>query len=68
MIETDVTEEIRDCWISIFYDDSFTIELRQWIEENIRHKWSLNGWSGVIGCILYFENEEDAVAFKLRWQ
>ncbi len=67
MEETDVTEEIRDSWIAIDYDDSFTTELCRWIEENMRHNWSLDGWSGVIGCILYFEVEGDATAFKLRW-
>ena len=67
MIETDVTEEIRDNWIELYYEDSFVSEIRWWIEGNVRHNWSIDGWSGVIGCILYFENEGDAIAFKLRW-
>jgi len=67
MIETDITDEIRDNWIDIYYDDSFTVEVREWIVENVKDDWSVDGWSGVIGCILYFEDEGDAIAFKLRW-
>lgn len=62
-----VTKEIEDTWLEIYYDDSFTVEVREWIVENVKDDWSVVGWSGVIGCILYFKDEEDAMAFKLRW-
>jgi len=62
-----LTDEVRDTWAIISYDDSFTVGVREWIVENVKNNWAVDGWSGVVGCFLYFENEGDAVAFKLRW-
>ena len=62
-----ITNKIRDTWAIISYDDSFTVGIREWIIENVKNDWAVDGWSGVAFCTLYFEDEGDAVAFKLRW-
>ncbi len=62
-----ITSEVSDTWAVVSYDDSFTVGVREWIVENVKNNWAVDGWSGVPSCILYFENEGDAVAFKLRW-
>ena len=62
-----ITTEIRDIWVIISYDDSFTVGVREWIVKNVKNDWAVDGWSGVPFCILYFENKTDAMAFKLRW-
>ncbi len=68
MPEIHTTELIRQNWIHVHYDDdSFTVELHKWMKTNMTNNWAVDGWSGVIGCIIYFEEETDAMAFKLRW-
>jgi len=43
-----------------------TIDL--WIRENIKHAWQLWMISGEMNRpVYYFENESDALLFKLRW-
>ncbi len=65
--ETPLTHSIHRNWIQINCDDSFTVELRQWMEENMNHNWSLAAYSGWISCYIYFEDESDAMAFKLTF-
>lgn len=54
-------------WKHFLYDDNFTNEIHEWLDENIKNKWSVFGISGFIGCEIFFEKNEDMVAFKLRW-
>lgn len=62
-----MTENINESNDVVFLDASFTIEISKWMQENIKGSWDHDGISGVIGCSVYFENSEDAIAFKLRW-
>ncbi len=36
--------------------------IKEWNNENLRRKWLLMDY-----CTMAFKDEEDAVAFKLRW-
>lgn len=62
-------EEMANCanWPYIYWQESFTTDLREWLNENVKGQWWHTGTSGYVGCSIIFENEEDAMAFKLRW-
>jgi len=62
------TENILKDWTHLFYGDRFTTEIRIWIIENMTGDWCIDDVSGFMGCCLFFEVPEDAMAFKLRWQ
>ena len=50
-----LTDEKRDTWAMISHDDSFTVEIKEWIIENVKNDWAVDGWSGVPFCVLYFK-------------
>ena len=67
MNQVDLTNQIEEQWTVMAYLKSFTSDVREWLNINTHGRWALWGFSGVPACLLYFEFEQDATAFKLRW-
>ncbi len=56
--------------VPIYGGHSMTVELGQWIIDNIVDKWTYFAFGGHqtnLGVTYCFESKEDAVAFKLRF-
>lgn len=65
---TEFTRDIINNWNNLF-TTSTHIECGHWCEENISGTWSSKSAEkdSKSGLVFYFEQESDALAFKLRW-
>ena len=63
-----VTTLIKGNWISVQFTNTFSLEMKYWMNENINYDWVFDGPPGYpIVYNMYFENVFDAMAFKLMW-
>lgn len=62
-----LTPEIERDWTCVYLDANFNHHVVHWLNEFTTHAWAIYGESGYVGTDVYFENPDDAFAFKVRW-
>jgi hypothetical protein len=54
-------------WTPVELHRSYNNPVKGWLNRNTHRRWAVDGGSGWIGSTLYFEDENDAFAFRMRW-
>ncbi len=62
-----LTPEIEQTWTCVYLDASFNHVVVHWLNEFTSHAWAIYGESGYVGTDVFFENPDDAFAFRVRW-
>ena len=64
IIESSMLNEVRHVWSPLLPYE----EKKNWCKENLKQdSWNFYGYYQRTPCVFRFENPEDALAFKLRF-